>query len=242
MDNNVNNNTQRTDYDEHQDYLLKGLLSAQDDIWRVFRVMAEFVDGFSMMSKQKNLVSIFGSARTKPDHPYYQLAVQVSKELIKQGFNVLTGGGPGLMEAANKGAQEQKGASVGVGIELPQEQSCNNYIDRGRLQNFRHFFVRKVMFVKYAHGFIVMPGGFGTLDELFEAITLVQTKKTEPFPIVLMGTDYWEGLVDWIKTKMITEKMISENDLDLFKVTDDPVEAAKIISDFYKKRVMTTNF
>jgi uncharacterized protein (TIGR00730 family) len=242
MDNNMNNNTQRTDYDERQDYQLKGLLSAQDDIWRVFRVMAELVEGFSLMSKQKNLVSVFGSARTKPDHPYYQLAVQVSKELVKQGFNILTGGGPGLMEAANKGAHEQKGASVGVGIELPQEQSCNNYIDKGRLQNFRHFFIRKVMFVKYAHGFIVMPGGFGTLDELFEAITLVQTEKTKQFPIVLMGTDYWKGLVDWIKTKMINEKMISEKDLDLFIVTDDPVEAAKIIADFYKKRVMTTNF
>jgi len=242
MDNNTNNNGNRTGYDERQDHQLKGLLSAQEDIWRVFRVMAELVEGFSMMSQQKNLVSVFGSARTKSDHPYYQLGVQVSKELVKQGFNILTGGGPGLMEAANKGAQEQRGASVGVAIELPQEQYSNDYIDKGRLQNFRHFFVRKVMFVKYAHGFVVMPGGFGTLDELFEAITLVQTTKTEPFPIVLMGSDYWKGLVDWIKTTLIKEKMISPEDLNLFHVTDDPVEAAKIIADFYKKRVMTTNF
>jgi len=242
MNDNTNNNGNRTGYDKRQDHQLKGLLSAQEDIWRVFRVMAELVEGFSMMSQQKNLVSVFGSARTKSDHPYYQLGVQVSKELVKQGFNILTGGGPGLMEAANKGAQEQRGASVGVAIELPQEQYSNDYIDKGRLQSFRHFFVRKVMFVKYAHGFVVMPGGFGTLDELFEAITLVQTTKTEPFPIVLMGSDYWEGLVDWIKTTLIKEKMISPEDLNLFHVTDDPVEAAKIIADFYKKRVMTTNF
>lgn len=239
---NNSNDTHRTDYDERQDSQLKNLLSAQDDIWRVFRVMAEFVEGFSLMSKQKNLVSVFGSARIKPGHPYYQMAVDVSKELVKQGFNVLTGGGPGLMEAANKGAQEQKGASVGVGIELPHEQYANKYIDKGRLYNFRHFFVRKVMFVKYAQGFVVMPGGFGTLDEFFEAITLVQTQKTEPFPIVLMGKEYWKGLVEWIKTVMIKEKMISQEDLNLFHVTDDPAEAAKIIAEFYRKRVMTTNF
>jgi uncharacterized protein (TIGR00730 family) len=146
------------------------------------------------------------------------------------------------MEAANKGAQEQKGDSVGVAIELPLEQCSNNFIDKGRLKTFRHFFVRKVMFLKYAHGFVVMPGGFGTLDEFFEAITLVQTRKTDPFPIVLMGTDYWKGLVDWIKTVLMNEKMISPDDLYLFHVTDDPVEAATIIADFYKKHVMRTNF
>jgi uncharacterized protein (TIGR00730 family) len=242
MENEINNHLPRTDYDERQDHQLRVLLSAQEDVWRVFRVMAELVEGFSMMSRQKNLVSVFGSARLKPDHPYYQLAIQVSKELVKQGFNVLTGGGPGIMEAANKGAQEEKGASVGVAIELPHEECSNKFIDKGRLQTFRHFFVRKVMFVKYAHGFIVMPGGFGTLDELFEAITLVQTKKTEPFPIVLMGSDYWKGLVDWIKVILINEKIISPDDLNLFHVTDDPVEAAKIIADFYRKHVMTTNF
>ncbi|MGD0590045.1 MAG: TIGR00730 family Rossman fold protein [Bacteroidota bacterium] len=242
MENTRDDHLQGTDYDVHQDQQLKGLRSAQEDIWRVFRIMAEFVEGFSMMSRQKNLVSVFGSARLKPDHPYYQLAVQVSKELVNQGFNVLTGGGPGIMEAANKGAQEQKGASVGVAIELPIEQCSNKFIDKGRLQIFRHFFVRKVMFLKYAHGFVVMPGGFGTLDELFEAITLVQTKKTDSFPIVLIGSDYWKGLVDWIKTVLINERMISPDDLDLFHVTDDPVEAAVIIADFYKKHVMRTNF
>jgi uncharacterized protein (TIGR00730 family) len=242
MENTIHSHLPRTDYDKRQDHQLRGLLSAQEDVWRVFRIMAEFVDGFSLMSRQKNLVSVFGSARLKTDHPYYQLAVQVSKELVKQGFNVLTGGGPGIMEAANKGAQEQKGDSVGVAIELSHEECSNRFIDKGRLQTFRHFFVRKVMFVKYAHGFVVMPGGFGTLDELFEAITLVQTKKTDPFPIVLMGSDYWKGLVEWIKTVLIDEKMIAPNDLDLFHVTDDPVEAAKIIADFYRKRIMTTNF
>jgi uncharacterized protein (TIGR00730 family) len=242
MENNTMNHQSRTDYDAQQDLKLKALLSAQDDVWRIFRVMAEFVDGFTLMAKQKNLVSVFGSARLKPDSKYYQLAVEVAKELVKHGFNVLTGGGPGIMEAANKGAQEQKGDSVGVAIELPLEEDANKYIDRGRLQKFRHFFVRKVMFVKYAHGFIVMPGGFGTFDEFFEAMTLVQTKKTKAFPIVLMGSDYWKGLVDWIKTTVVQEKMISPEDTDMFHVTDDPVEAATIIEDFYKKNVMITNF
>jgi uncharacterized protein (TIGR00730 family) len=238
----MENNNNRSDYDALQDLQLKGLLSAQEDVWRVFRIMAEFVEGFSMMSRQKNLVSVFGSARSKPDSPYYKLAVEVSRELVKHGFSVLTGGGPGIMEAANKGAQEQKGDSVGVAIELPHEESANKYIDRGRLQKFRHFFVRKVMFVKYAHGYVVMPGGFGTFDEFFEAITLVQTKKTKAFPIILMGSEYWKGLVDWIKTTVVNEKMISSDDLMLFHVTDDPAEAAAIIADFYKKHIMTTNF
>jgi uncharacterized protein (TIGR00730 family) len=242
MENNNNNNSQRSDYDAHQDQQLKGLLAAQQDVWRVFRIMAEFVEGFGMMSRQKNLVTVFGSARLEPDSRYYQLAVKVANELVKQGFNVLTGGGHGIMEAANKGAQEQKGDSVGVAIELPHEECANKYIDKGSLQTFRYFFVRKVMFVKYAHGFVVMPGGFGTLDELFEAITLVQTSKTKTFPIVLMGSEYWNGLVEWIKTTVINENMISPNDLQIFHVTDDPAEAATIIADFYKKHVMTTNF
>jgi uncharacterized protein (TIGR00730 family) len=241
MENN-NNHHSRTDYDAQQDFQLRGLLAAQDDTWRIFRVMAEFVDGFTMMAKQKNLVSVFGSARLMPGSRYYQLAVEVAKELVKRGFNVLTGGGPGIMEAANKGAQEQKGESVGVAIELPHEEDSNKYIDRGRLQKFRHFFVRKVMFVKYAHGFIVMPGGFGTLDEFFEALTLVQTKKTKAFPIILMGTDYWKGLIDWIKTTVVEEKMISPDDVDMFYVTDDPVEAAAIIENFYTQHIMITNF
>ncbi len=242
MDDQTNNNYLRTGYDAVQDQQLKGILSAQEDIWRVFRIMAEFVEGFSLMSKQKNLVSIFGSARLKSDSPYYKLAVEVAKELVKRGFNILTGGGPGIMEAANKGAQEQKGNSVGVAIDLPFEESANKYIDKGRLQTFKHFFVRKVMFVKYAHGFVVMPGGFGTLDELFEAITLVQTKKTHPFPIVLIGKEYWQGLVDWLNSTLKQQSMISENDLDIFHLTDDPVEAANKIEEFYKKNVIYKNF
>jgi len=234
--------TNPSSYDLHQDFQLKSLLSAQQDVWRVFQIMAEFVDGFSLMAKQENLVSVFGSARTKPGSKYYEMGVEVGKELVKKGFNVLTGGGPGVMEAANKGAKEGGGASVGVNIELPHEQSSNPFIDRGRLLTFRHFFVRKVMFVKYAHGFVVLPGGFGTMDELFEALTLVQTKKTRPFPIVLMGIEYWKGLVDWIKTRMIAEGMVSPADLDLFLVTDDPKEAAGLVEEFYKRHERLINF
>jgi uncharacterized protein (TIGR00730 family) len=205
-------NILRSGYDAKQDRQLRALLTTQEDIWRVFHIMAEFVEGFTMMSKQNNLVSIFGSARLKSNSRYYKLAVQVARELVKQGFNVLTGGGPGIMEAANRGAQEQKGDSVGVAIKLPEEQNVNQFIDRDRVQIFQHFFVRKVMFVKYAHGFVVLPGGFGTLDELFEAITLVK------------------------------QKMILPNDIDIFYITDDPVKAAKIIAEFYKKHHIVTNF
>ncbi|HVN47973.1 MAG TPA: TIGR00730 family Rossman fold protein [Bacteroidota bacterium] len=233
---------QRTAYDARQDQQLATLLSAQDDVWRVFRILAEFIEGFTMMSHQKKLVSIFGSARVQEGSKHYELGRAVAHELVKHGFNVLTGGGPGIMEAANRGAQEEGGESVGVAIELPHEQSGNKYIDHGRLQTFRHFFVRKVMFVKYAHGFVVLPGGFGTLDELFEAMTLVQTKKTRAFPVILMGTEYWAGLVGWIKKTLVSEKMISANDVDLFYVTDDPAEAASLIEAFYKKTEMVTNF
>jgi uncharacterized protein (TIGR00730 family) len=238
----MENNIDPSSYDVQQDSQLKSLMRAQQDVWRVFQIMAEFVDGFTMMAKQENLVSVFGSARIKPGSKYYEMGVEVGKELVKKGFNVLTGGGPGVMEAANKGAKKEGGASVGVNIELPHEQSSNPYIDRGRLQTFRHFFVRKVMFVKYAHGFVVLPGGFGTMDEFFEALTLVQTKKTRPFPIVLMGTEYWKGLVDWIKTRMISEGMVSPGDLDLFLVTDDPKEAAGLVEQFYKKHESLINF
>jgi uncharacterized protein (TIGR00730 family) len=238
----MTNNSDATSYDALQDLQLKSLLGAQQDVWRVFRIMAEFVDGFTVMAKQQNLVSVFGSARIKPGSQYYELAVQVGKELVKRGFNVLTGGGPGVMEAANKGAQEGGGASVGVNIELPHEQNSNPFIDRGRLITFRHFFVRKVMFVKYAHGFIVLPGGFGTMDELFEALTLVQTRKTKPFPVVLIGKDYWKGLIEWIETRMISDGMVSPSDLDLFYLTDDPKEAASLIVEFYKKHETIMNF
>lgn len=232
----------RTKHDEHQDQQLRHLLSAQEDIWRIFRVMAEFVDGFTVMSRQDRLVTIFGSARTKPGAPTYDMAVQVAAELVKRGFNVLTGGGPGIMEAGNKGAQMAKGGSAAVTIDLPHEESTNHFVDKGRVAVFRHFFVRKVMFVKYAHGFIVLPGGFGTLDEFFEAITLIQTRKTKPFPVVLMGKDYWQGLIDWFRTTMLPAGMISPQDLDLFTITDDPAEAADLVAAFYDKHAVVTNF
>lgn len=225
-----------------QDNQLRSLLRAQDDVWRIFRVMAEFVDGFTVLSKQENLVSVFGSARSKPGEPYYELGVKVASELVKRGFNILTGGGPGIMEAANKGAKTQGGASVGVNIELPFEQDANPFVDKNRLITFRHFFVRKVMFVKYAHGFVVLPGGFGTLDEFFESITLIQTRKTNPFPVILMGTEYWSGLVRWMKEVMLPAGVISATDLSLFILLDDPAKAAEIIDEFYQVNKMITNF
>jgi len=235
-------NRTRSSHDETQDAQLKMLLDVQQDFWRVFRVMAEFVDGFSLMSKQTRLVSIFGSARTKPGSQYYEMASEVARELVKKEFNVLTGGGPGIMEAGNKGCQEAGGASVGVNIELPFEQKSNPYIDESRLATFRHFFVRKVMFVKYAHGFVVLPGGFGTLDEFFEAITLIQTGKTRRFPVILMGREYWSGLLHWMKETMLASGTIHELDLTLFSITDKPAEAAEMIAQFYEKNMVLTNF
>ncbi|MCX6135681.1 MAG: TIGR00730 family Rossman fold protein [Ignavibacteriales bacterium] len=231
-----------SDHDAKQDIQLRSLINAQDDVWRIFRVMAEFVDGFTLLSKQDNLVSIFGSARTKSGTPYYELAESVSRELVKRGFNILTGGGPGIMEAGNKGARDQGGGSVGANIELPHEQSSNPYIDKNRLVTFRHFFVRKVMFVKYAHGFIVLPGGLGTLDEFFEAVTLIQTKKTRPFPVILMGSGYWNGLIDWIRNVVLPAGNISPDDLSLFRIEDDPAKAAEIVEVFYRENKMITNF
>lgn len=236
------NNSHRSSHDELQDAQLRLLLDAQQDFWRLFRIMAEFVEGFSLMSKQKRLVSIFGSARTKPGTKYYELASEVAKELVKRGFNVLTGGGPGIMEAGNKGCQEAGGASVGVNIDLPFEQKSNPHIDESRLATFRHFFVRKVMFVKYAHGFVVLPGGFGTLDEFFEAVTLIQTGKTMPFPVILMGSEYWGGLIQWMRQTMLAAGTINESDLNFFSMTDKPIEAAEIIAHFYEKNMMVRNF
>ncbi len=239
----MNNQTNgRSEYDERQDAMLRKLVDTQEDFWRIFRIMAEFVEGFSLMAPQRKMVSIFGSARSTPGSPYYELGVVVARELGKAGFNILTGGGPGIMEAANKGAQESGAASVGANIQLPFEQSSNKYVDPKRLMTFQHFFVRKVMFVKYAHGFVVLPGGFGTLDEFFEAITLIQTGKTRSFPVILVGKEYWEGLIDWIKSRLLTTGMISDSDLEIFHLTDDPAEPARIISDFYKKRRVLTNF
>lgn len=211
--------------------------------WQIFKVMSEFVEGFEKLNKIGPCVSIFGSARTKPDDKYYQLAVDIAKGLTDEGYGVITGGGPGIMEAGNKGAQENGGKSVGLNIELPFEQGANAYIDRDKLINFGFFFVRKVMFVKYSQGFVVMPGGFGTLDELFESLTLIQTKKIGKFPIVLVGTDFWNPLLDWIRTT-VDQKYhnINPEDLDLIQTVDTAEEAIKIICDFYSNYVLTPNF
>jgi len=213
------------------------------DSWQIFKIMSEFVQGFETMSKIGPCVSVFGSARTKPDNKYYKQAEEIGYLLTQSGYGVISGGGPGIMEAANKGASRGEGKSVGLNIELPFEQSSNPYIDNDKLINFDYFFVRKVMFVKYAQGFIVLPGGVGTLDELFEAITLIQTQKIGKFPIVLLGKTYWEGLLVWIKEVMLAkEKNISIEDLDLINVVDTPVEAVEIINDFYKKYRLKPNF
>ena len=213
------------------------------DSWQIFKIMSEFVDGFDSMSKIGPCVSVFGSARTKPENQYYQSAEEIGYLLTQKGYGVITGGGPGIMEAANKGAKRGKGKSVGLNIELPFEQSHNQFIDNDKLLNFDYFFVRKVMFVKYAQGFIVLPGGVGTLDELFEAITLIQTEKIGRFPIVLVGSSYWQGLLDWIKVTMLeSEHNISPEDLDLFNIVDTPTEAVEIIEEFYKKYTLKPNF
>ena len=213
------------------------------DSWQIFKIMSEFVQGFETMSKIGPCVSVFGSARTKPDNKYYKQAEEIGYLLTQSGYGVISGGGPGIMEAANKGASRGEGKSVGLNIELPFEQSSNPYIDNDKLINFDYFFVRKVMFVKYAQGFIVLPGGVGTLDELFEAITLIQTQKIGKFPIVLVGKAYWEGLLVWIKEVMLAkEQNISIDDLDLFNVVDTPAEAVDIINDFYKKYTLKPNF
>ncbi|TDB94721.1 TIGR00730 family Rossman fold protein [Actinomadura sp. 7K534] len=197
------------------------------DPWRVLRIQAEFVEGFGLLAELPKAVSVFGSARTKPDSADYKLGVEIGAKLHEAGYAVITGGGPGIMEAANKGCDESGGLSVGLGIELPFEQGINDHVDIG-LQ-FRYFFVRKTMFVKYSQAFVVLPGGFGTLDEVFEAITLVQTGKITRFPIVLVGTEFWGGLMDWIRDRMLTTGKIAAHDLDLVHLTDDPDEAVRII-------------
>ena len=213
------------------------------DSWQIFKIMSEFVQGFEIMSKIGPCVSVFGSARTKPDNKYYKQAEEIGYLLTQSGYGVITGGGKGIMEAANKGASKGDGKSVGLNIELPFEHSANNYIDNDKLINFDYFFVRKVMFVKYAQGFVVLPGGVGTLDELFEAITLIQTKKIRKFPIVLIGKSYWEGLLVWIKMTMLAkENNISIEDLDLINVVDTPLEAVDIINNFYNKYTLKPNF
>ena len=212
------------------------------DIWSVFKIMGEFVEGFDTLYKVGPCISIFGSARTKPGDKYYELAVETAKLITEKGFGVITGGGPGIMEAGNKGASDGNGRSVGLGIELPFEQGMNEFVNKDYSVDFNYFFVRKVMFVKYAQGFIVFPGGFGTLDELFESLTLIQTHKISKIPIILFGSDYWAGLVDWINTTMKESGTISEKDSDLFHVTDSKEEAVKIICDFYEKKEPKPNF
>ncbi|MEL4455735.1 TIGR00730 family Rossman fold protein [Lutimonas vermicola] len=214
-----------------------------NDSWAIFKVMSEFVDGYEKLSRIGPCVSVFGSARTKPGETYYELAENIAFQLTQNGYGVITGGGPGIMEAGNKGAHRGGGVSVGLNIELPFEQKDNPFIDRGKNLEFDYFFVRKVMFVKYAQGFVAMPGGFGTLDELFEAITLIQTKKIAKFPIILVGTSFWNGLLDWIIETMLKKQgNISDVDLELFKIVDTADEVVDIINNFYKKHLLSPNF
>lgn len=212
------------------------------DSWVIFKVMAEMVEGFEKLAKIGPCVSIFGSARTKPGTEYYQMAEDLAAKLVRHGYGVITGGGPGIMEAGNKGAKSENGKSVGLNIELPHEQGNNIYIDPDKLLNFDYFFVRKVMFVKYSQGFVVMPGGFGTLDELFEAITLIQTNKIGRFPIVLVGEKFWGGLIDWIKDTMLAAGNISPQDLNLFSIVETPTDAVRVIDEFYSKYLLSPNF
>jgi uncharacterized protein (TIGR00730 family) len=213
-----------------QQYLIDAL--SYRDSWRMFRIMGEFVEGFEVLPEVYPAVSIFGSARSKPESADYKTTVKVARLLVENGFNVISGGGPGVMEAANRGATEAGGKSVGLHIHLPHEQEPNKYANV-RLA-FKYFFIRKVMFVKYAVAYIIMPGGFGTLDELFEALTLIQTKRIKSFPVILVDSDYWNGLIGWIKEKMVREKTISSDDLELLRVVDTPEEAVGII----KRRVI----
>ncbi len=213
-----------------------------NDSWSIFKIMAEFVEAYDKMAKAGPCVAIFGSARTKENHPFYQKAVELGERLAKVGYGVITGGGPGIMEAGNKGAKQGGGVSVGLNIDLPFEQFHNQYIDRDHFLEFDYFFVRKVIFVKYSQAFVIMPGGFGTLDEFFEAVTLIQTKKIARRPIVLFGVAYWKGLFDWIKQTMLAEHYISETDLSLFKITDDIDEAVQFIDDFFSSHALSPNF
>lgn len=212
------------------------------DIWSIFKIMGEFVEGYDKLFQIGPCISVFGSARSKPEDKYYKLASETADKITKKGFGVITGGGPGIMEAGNHGAAEGGGKSVGLGIDLPFEQGTNQYVDPDYTINFNYFFVRKVMFVKYAQGFVVFPGGFGTLDELFESLTLIQTRKISQIPIVLFGSEYWGGLVDWMEKTMKEQGTISDKDTDLFHVTDSTDEAVEIICDFYQQKEPQPNF
>lgn len=224
---------------EHKDW---GEIKSKDS-WQIFKIMAEFVEGFETLARIGPCVSIFGSARTKPENPNYSLAEDIAFKLAHQGFGIITGGGPGIMEAGNKGANAAGGKSVGLNIDLPFEQQQNPYIDTDKFINFDYFFVRKLMFTKYAQGYIVLPGGFGTMDELFEALTLIQTGKVAKFPLVLVGTEYWGGLIDWIKSTMLgKEANVSPKDMDLIQLVDTADDAVQIITDFYSKYDIKPNF
>lgn len=214
-----------------------------ENSWTMFKVIAEFVEGFERLNRIGPCISIFGSARTKPNHPYYMKAVEIAKRLTQEGYGIITGGGPGIMEAGNKGASEAAGTSVGLNIDLPFEQSFNPYIDLDKNFNFDYFFIRKVMFVKYAQAFIVLPGGFGTLDEMFEVLTLIQTQKIDRSPVILVGKDYWAGLKDWIqKTMLMENNNISAQDMDLIPVIDDIEDIVKYIEDFYGDSELKPNY
>ncbi len=213
-----------------------------NDSWAIFKIMGEFVNGFEKMSAIGPCVSIFGSARLKPGDEFYELAVQIAQRIAESGYGIITGGGPGIMEAGNKGANLAGGTSVGLNIDLPFEQHDNPFIDEDKSLNFDYFFVRKVMFVKYSQGFVVMPGGFGTLDELFEAITLIQTHKIQKFPIILVGSQFWKGLIDWIKDTLLATGKISPGDLDLIHIVDTEDEVISRIDAFYKGHDLSPNF
>ncbi|KPK98289.1 MAG: hypothetical protein AMJ95_04825 [Omnitrophica WOR_2 bacterium SM23_72] len=204
-----------------------------EDPWRVFRIMSEFVEGFDVLSKIGKAVSIFGSSRLKPEGKYYKLAEEIAFSLAKEGYAIITGSGPGLMEAANKGARRAKGVSIGLNIQIPAEQKPNKYVDV--ILDFRYFFVRKVMFVKYAKAFVILPGGYGTLDEFTEALNLIQTERIPEFPVVLFGSSYWKGMLDWLRNMVLKNGNISPGDLDIFTVADKPKEVVAIINKFYKK-------
>jgi uncharacterized protein (TIGR00730 family) len=210
--------------------------------WQIFKIMAEFVEGFEALSKIGPSVSIFGSARTQPENKYYKLAVEIAESLVAEGFGIITGGGPGIMEAGNKGAQKAKGKSIGLNIELPFEQHSNPFIDSDKNLNFDYFFIRKTMFGKYSQGFIMMPGGFGTMDEFFEVLTLVQTGKMKDSPMILVGRKYWQGLIDWVSTTMLEEGNINKEDLQLFYVVDTAEEVVDYMTKYYKKKPLAPNF
>ena len=212
------------------------------DSWSVFKIMSEFVEGMDRLSNIGPCVAIFGSARTQPDDPYYKLATEIAEEMTKLGFGIITGGGPGIMEAANKGAHQGQATSVGLNIKLPHEQHGNEYIDPDKEIDFNYFFVRKTLFMRYAQGYIAMPGGFGTLDELFEALTLIQTDKMVDFPVVLVGKEYWSGLIQWLRDRLLSHKMIAEEDFCMFHLVDTKEEAVAIIKDFYERYAIKPNF